>query len=235
VIQDENDELSVEATPQGVQQNKNEQHRLELIWMFVDQVKESITNETFVSITLSGVKQGKKAKKPHDSDEDKKAISLRGSIRQIQGRLVRLSKGNRTKEGASLLLQLTLKYHLATDIVKNVKITEIRETITRLILDPAVASEWGVQAARFHPIQGALLETTEERWNLSLDGKPTLQNQKLKSRKIHIASRELSHDRVKQVLLSNQVAFLQRLGVTNMDGKPRPGMSSKVCIHRKDE
>jgi len=27
VIQDENDEISVEATPQGVQQNKNEQHR----------------------------------------------------------------------------------------------------------------------------------------------------------------------------------------------------------------
>ena len=38
----------------------------------------------------------------------------------------------------------------------------------------------------------------------------------------------LSHDRTKQVPLSNQSKFLQALGVTNFDGIPKPGMKSKL-------
>jgi SAM-dependent methyltransferase len=198
---------------------------LQLVESFVDRLEDSIQERSFQTLTLRGVKATKR-----NGDASSSSSSLRGSIRQVQGRLVRLQ--SREDE---LLLQVTLKYHLATDIVKNVPLSDLRQTVTSLMTDPSVASEWGVEAARCHPMRGALLDTAHETWELTLDKKPKLQRLHVRlgqnqAAAAAAANHVLSHDRVKQVPVSIQAEFLQRLGVTKPDGTPRPGMKSKVRV-----
>lgn len=200
----------------------------ELITTFVDKIDHSIANDSFVSLTLRGVKAKKSS--IQKSDRGVETETLRGSIRQVQGRLVRLSgsKGkNKKNNDGSVMLQLTLKYHLATDIVKNIDLDETKKTLTGLLLDPSVASEWGVQAVKSHPLRGALLATTLEAWDLNLGSKPTMKRQQSEKGEDGVSS-VLSHDRTKQVPLSRDATFLQLLGVTNKEGKPKLGMASKV-------
>jgi hypothetical protein len=179
---------------------------------FVAHVQESINENKFESLTLRGAKK-------RSSDD---AESLRGSLRQVHGRLVELSKKDER------ILQLTLKYHGATDINKNWKLKDIPINLRELISDPSIAaSEWGAQATK--QIQGAELSTVDSTWDLQQlsSGKPKLirrQNRAASSTQTD----PFSHDRVKQVPLSNQADFLQALGVTKSDGKPRPGMTSKL-------
>ncbi|KAG7366799.1 methyltransferase domain containing protein [Nitzschia inconspicua] len=203
----------------------------ELVKLFVDKVNTSICTNSFVSLSLRGVKTRKSSRKKGRNDSgDETSETLRGSIRQVHGRLVRL--GNEKKGGQqniedSLRLQLTLKYHLATDIVKNIDLADVPETLTSLLLDAAEASEWGVQAIRSNPLQGALLETTEAVWDLNLGSKPSIKRQQVKTGNDPI-SPTMSHDREKNVPLSKGAEFLRMLGVTTTDGKPRPGMASKL-------
>jgi hypothetical protein len=174
---------------------------------FVSLVEESISEKSFASLTLRG------AKKQKGDDGN----LLRGSIRQVQGRLIELKQMQ--------LLQLTLKYHGATDICKNLGLEQISEKLPQLILDP-LASEWGVEAVQSKPIQGAELKTMTSVWDLQLLNKPALVKRKAKVPQT--TSGPVSHDRTKQVPLSNQSDFFQALGVTKPDGKPRPGMTSKL-------
>jgi hypothetical protein len=203
--------------------------RREHVRSFIDKVEDSIDNESFVSLTLRGVKANKPSKRNGPIDQED-IESLRGSIRQVQGRLIRLAntKGKNKEIEPSTLLQLTIKYHLATDVVKNIDLVDIPNTLNNLLLDPSMASEWGVQAVRSHPMRGALLETTNEAWDLALASKPTMKRQQVKAG--NKAPSTLSHDRTKQVPLAKDAEFLKLLGVTNADGTPRPGMSSKVCV-----
>ena len=185
---------------------KTTKKKSEAVAKMVSLVEESIRNKSFVSLTLQGVKKKK-------GQEDS---FLRGSIRQVQGRLIEVKKQE--------LLQLTLKYHGATDVCKNLNLEQITEKLPELILDP-LASEWGVEAVQARPIQGAELKTISSIWDLRLD-KAALVEQKVKVPQTR--SEPLSHDRTKQVPLSNQADFFQALGVTRPDGKPRPGMTSKL-------
>jgi SAM-dependent methyltransferase len=186
--------------------------RSELVQEFVSKVQESILEKSFVALTLRGVKKKKKG-------DD--ATALRGSIRQVQGRLIQVKK-----HAEEAQLQLTLKYHGATDICKNLGIDELSEKLPELILDP-LASEWGVDAVQAKPIQGAELTTLTDVLDLQLNNnKPALV--KRKATVPQEATAPNSHDRTKEVPLSNQADFLQALGVTKADGKPRPGMKSKL-------
>lgn len=198
----------------------------ELGRVFVEKVEESLKNSNFVSLILQGVKK-KKGEKKEGADD-----LLRGSIRQVQGRLIIVSSKKKKNNGKiddneTLLLQLTLKYHGATDVCKNFRPEDVPKTIYDLILgDPTeMASEWGVQAVRAQSIQSAKLTTANQIWDLKLDGKPSLRKQKVNNNTTSPVAE--SHDRVKQVPLSNQAEFLQRLGVTNEDGKPKPRMKGK--------
>jgi hypothetical protein len=181
---------------------------------FVTQVELAIQSQLFVSLTLRGVKKAK-AKVSSES------LDLRGSIRQVQGRLVKI------KNSQDPQLQLTLKYHGATDICKNIMLEEISEKLPSLILDPVV-SEWGIEAIQARPIQGAKLETTSTVWDLQLQKKPKLKSQQLKSSSTSTKPSLMPHDREKNTPLSRKADFLQYLGLTTADGKPKPGMKSKL-------
>lgn len=206
---------------------EDEEHRrAELVQDFVDQVQKSVQEKTFVSLILQGTAPKKKKKKQQLSTED----PFRGSIRQVQGRLIQ------TKNQKEASLQLTIKYHGATDICKNMAPEEISVKLSHLILEP-LASEWGVQAVQAQPFQGAELKTLQDVWILK-ELHPG--NQATLRKKAAAAIPPIStaggivqpatHDRVKQVPLAQttDTTFLQALGLTKPDGSPRPGMSSKL-------
>jgi hypothetical protein len=193
---------------------------VEIVNEFVESVKKSLEDETFVSIILRGPA---KAKQQQQQEKEQ----LRGCIRQVQGRLIAL------RSNSSVLLQTTIKYHGATDVSKNYKVNQVPAALNSLLLldSNAVASEWGKNT--LHPcgtdlgIQTGELRTTLGTWELSAK-KPI----KLKFRatvgKLGRSAQQLSHDRCKEVPLEAKSSFLQALGLTNPDGKPRPAMSSKL-------
>jgi Methyltransferase domain len=239
--------------------DENEQgHRCQpLVEDFVRHLCESIQQRSFVSLTLHGVK------KPKDRNREE---SVRGCIRQVQGRLITISTNHKkSKKQQELLLQLTFKYHLATDICKNIPIESVESELSKILLfsqekkdnelasdgdDSAViASEWGAEAIQSQPLRRADLITTGNPptlWELQLVGKskPSLKKRTVqqghpslpaaneatnsKSKSSSSSSPIVSHDRVKNVPLSTDELFLQRLGVTKPDGKPRKGMQSKL-------
>ena len=216
----------LDAGGKGIEKDQNS--RSELGRKFVELIEESLTNKKFVSLILRGVKKKKGKKKELDS--------IRGSIKMVHGRLIMISSSKKKKNRKkTLLLQLTLKYHGATDICKNFKLNDVRNTIYNLMLgDPTeMASEWGIQAVRAQPIQSAQLTTTDQIWDLRLDSRVSIRKENIKidpcnSDNTIISAISQAHDRVKQVPLSNQAEFLKELGVTNADGKPKPRMKGKL-------
>jgi hypothetical protein len=230
----------------GVDHKKdsNSKSKSELVQIFVHSVEESIQKNNFVSLVLRGVKKKKKKISIDDN-------LLRGSIRQVHGRIISAASSSKSKNKKTnrqdnldsdniedysiLLFQITLKYHGATDICKNVPIEDVAKTIYDLILDPALASEWGIENLKAQPIQGAQLTTTDTIFDLRLDTKsPSLREKKViadDDATTILASTSTtpqSHDRVKKVPLSNQAAFFKVLGVTNENGKPKPKMQGKL-------
>ncbi len=205
------------ATNGATQNSKSEP-----VQTFVQELAESFENNSFVSLTLRGAKKNKK----NTSEE------LRGSIRQVQGRLIAVSskkkKNKKNDDDKAILLQMTIKYHGATDICKNFELEAVPQAIHDLFLgDPAeIASEWGVQAVRAKPIQSAQLATTNQVLDLRLGGKASLKKEAVADEPSNTAPE--SHDRTKQVPLSNRAEFFKRLGVTNADGKPKPKMKGKL-------
>jgi hypothetical protein len=206
-----------ESIMEGIKKDTISKQKQQLVAEFVSKVETAIQEQTFASLTLRGVKKTK-SKNPED------AAALRGSIRHVQGRLIQV-------KNAHVMLQLTLKYHGATDICKNIAISEIVDALPQLILDP-MASEWGIDAVQAKPIQGAELKTLTNAFDLQLqNNKP-----KLVKRKAANASSDASpaaHDREKNVPLSRKADFLQALGLSNFDGKPKPGMKSKLSQCQK--
>lgn len=180
---------------------------------FVREIKHSIESEDFVSLVFRGAKKQK-------SKSDFEAV--RGSIRVVHGRLIAIKSGT--------CLQLTLKYHGATDICRNIQTSEIEERLRSFILDP-IPSEWGIEAVQALPIQGAQLTTLSSEWEMILrrnnDGKSTLKQKKVNSGNSVVPS-IASHDRVKETPVARATPFFQALGLTNSNGKIKPGMSSKV-------
>lgn len=199
----------------------NEPLKIQLVDEFAQEVHRAVQDNTFVSLTIRGRATKKKKKNAVPTGED----PLRGSIRQIQGRLIHTKK-------KMDILQLTIKYHGATDICKNMDSDEISEQLSRLILEP-LASEWGIQAVQKQPFQAAELKTLQDTFELktlhsrtqvSLDRKATTDKSDV------VVVTPQNHDRTKQVPLeqTSNTSFLRALGLTKQDNSPRPGMSSKL-------
>jgi hypothetical protein len=112
-----------------------------------------------------------------------------------------------------------------------------------------VVLEWGTQNLQSHPIQGAMLETKHCTYTLKLldtnnnnnknnnNVVPSIQKTQIMNNGGNCSTSPsssslgqllLSHDQEKRLPLSNDADFFQHLGVTDSDGKPRPGMKSKV-------
>ena len=210
-----------------------------LVHQFVSLVEESIRDQTFSSLVLRGVSKPKKKKSSEKASQmsdsstlGSTANELRGVIRQVQGRLIiptspKKGKKKQNDDDAEVMLQLTWKYHGATDICKNLAVNEISEILPKLILEAPLASEWGAEAIDKNPIQGAELQTLNQVVDLQLAGnkKPKLTSRSSNKTK---AQTPTAHDREKQVILSKKANFLQALGLTDADGKPKQGMKSKL-------
>ena len=214
---------------------------------------ETPTSPSFVSLVLRG--------------PTKKALNnmgestTRGCLRMAKGRLISL-KGRNNKKGKQkddLLMQMTFKYHLATDIVKNWPLDQVEQGLGTLLgmvrgdgqtsslsslssSELVSASEWGnvSMAGNNKPgsllgIQSATFETVDVIYHLDIGintKKHKLSNKKKpnpgSSNKNNNEPLTLAHDRTKQVPLEPNADFFQALGVTNAQGKPRPGMASKL-------
>ena len=166
----------------------------------------------------------------------KKKTKERGEILQIHGRPVQ------TKE-KDMRIQLTLKYHLATDIVKNYQYSEVVPLLRSITLvnstqtDTEFISEWGPgnddknggRTAANMDISVLRLDTTTASYECPVkDRQPRW---KIVSRAVSQAPQEaLSHDRVKERPLDlSNAEFLQTLGVINANGKPRMASKLRQC------
>ena len=189
---------------------------------FCDFLTESLDNHIFTGFTLHGPKV----------TQDPTVV--RGRLKRVQGRPVALKNKRQC-------VQVTFKFHGATDVAKNYDEKDIVSTVIRPLLEgkSVVDSEWGpsveapIGTNQFESLQGARLETTTQQWEYQATyGK----KQKLVSRKVKGDSsspKTLAHDRVKQRPLSPTDAVWPALGLTQPDGKPKPGKKAKLAQAQK--
>mmetsp|Transcript_21438 Transcript_21438/g.50379 ORF Transcript_21438/g.50379 Transcript_21438/m.50379 type:complete len:575 (-) Transcript_21438:444-2168(-) len=229
---------------------------------FIASTLESLEAGTFEGFSLKGPPAPRKRKrKGGQTESDKQAIEerrekLRGKYKQITGRLVLLEarkKRKRTKSDSELYLQTTIKYHLATDVAKNWKVSvqgkensevaspregrnEVELGLRQIFQageDGGNLSEWGAHNMDRLDIIGGQLVTSCGTYELQLQPKhkaifkPTKKNGK-GGAKTQAGESNLSHDRKKRAPLSPSSPFFQALGISNSDGKPTKGMASKL-------
>jgi SAM-dependent methyltransferase len=196
-------------------------------------VRESIENKTFTGFTLHG---------PSVKANGDDPSLLRGRIKRVQGRPIELKKKQRR------CVQITFKFHGATDVAKNYEEDTVVESIVRPLLEgeSTVNSEWGPAVARAigtsasESLQGARLETTTKHWEYqAIFGKKS----RLVSRSVSktsssattsaAAGASLAHDRVKNRPLSPTDRVWPALGLTSADGQPKPGKKAKLVQAQK--
>lgn len=239
---------------------------------FISTVLTSLQDKTFESFTLKGPPAPRKKRPSGSSNKlstnaeeidakiEKEKEALRGKYKNISGRLVFLQdkkKRRKKKDGndatidvesGSLYLQVTIKYHLATDIAQNWKIGTLDDDDNNIALDVSEIesglrgifgsavplSEWGVTTNKDGEmdLRGGEL-VADKVYELQLHGKKaTFRPSKIKNKKgqpqLMNDPTQLSHDRTKNVPLSTSSEYFQKLGVTNADGKPKVGMASKL-------
>jgi Methyltransferase domain len=183
-------------------------------------VQQSIDSQKFVSLHLRGP-----SKKAGTKEE------LRGCLSQVQGRLVASSGGG----GGGAYLQVTLKYHSATDIVKNWKQQQqaipgemLQELLEATHDSTMYKSEWGTWHASGTTLglQHCTLTTTTEIIELDLE------KSKIKTKQISAAGRQqdsqplmttiiANHDRAKQVPVSEDAPFWKAIGLDKKNAKRR--------------
>lgn len=183
-------------------------------------VQQSIDSQQFVSLHLRGP-----SKKAGTKEE------LRGCLSQVLGRLVASSGG----DGVGSYLQITLKYHSATDIVKNWKQQdqvfpgEMLQELLEATHDTTIyKSEWGTWHASGTTLglQRCTLTTTKNIIDLDL------RQSKIKTKQISAAGggQELqpltatiiaNHDRAKQVPVSEEAPFWKAIGLDKKNAKRR--------------
>ena len=211
---------------------------------FCDLLRESLRTQTFTSFSL----QGPKAAAARTTTTTPKEV-LRGRLKRVQGRIVQLKKKKNKK--LSRCVQVTFKFHGATDIAKNYEEDEIADTVVRPLLEgqSVVDSEWGpaVQASigtTVHTsLQGARLETFTKQveYHATNGKKPRLVERNVKAAAQASAQTSsslsssplLAHDRVKQRPLSPTNAVLPALGLTDAKGRPKPGKKAKLAQVQK--
>ena len=267
------------------EQSPGNKQRSLVIDDFIATVIKSLHDKSFESFTLKGPPAPRKNRRSNsknnnsnnasteteetDATIERKKEVLRGKYKTILGRLVFLQDKKRRKkkddqeltnelESGRFYLQVTIKYHLATDIAQNWKISDdkntsdVREVESRLrgifasvwghnrtsnSNDGSTVplSEWGSAMNKNGDIDiraGALV-TSDGVYELQLHGKKAcffLKKNSNEKRKSQLINdpTQLSHDRTKNVPLSTSSEFFQKLGVTNSDGKPMSGMASKL-------
>jgi hypothetical protein len=254
--------LETDATEQSLVQN-NQFNALKQFTSELDSILSTTpqqAQEEFTSFTINGPKVPRKTKRMNEAQIQavaQKKEQLRGCIRQVSGRLILLSKKKKgkkqsktTKDDAqTLFLQVTFKYHSATDVAQNYNIPETDETSTigsellKAILPRqeeddtgVVQSEWGKgnQSADFGIVSGDII-TSKGSWKLNLTTTSkkkdaTFKFIPTKTQKSSDTTPKvvLTHDVKKQVLLSPSDAYFQKLGVSDVHGKPKRGMASKL-------
>lgn len=181
---------------------------------------------------------------------------LRGCVKTVHGRLIALQdkkkrnkKGNNGKEAdqeEQIYMQATTKYHGATDLAQNWLVSspstdksfngdEVEKGLQQIFFPDisATGSEWGTTPLSDPDlgIRMAELVTSDgtHELNLSLK-KPKIKFVKSKTQNESGKTKNqvASHDRTKKVPLLPSEPFLQRLGVSDKDGKPKKGMASKL-------
>ena len=213
------------ASRQGSAQSNDVNDERILVDQFVSRLLDSLRSKQFVSIIFFGHTRKKKQEKKNFKSNPILDEKLRGSIREVHGRLIQIKKHGE-------LLQFTIKYHGATDICKNLKFDQLSTKLTKMMLNAeTLASEWGIESMKTSPIRYAELKTTSAVYELQLNqespaSKSTLNERKVKTKQS--ASNPTSHDRTKEVPISTKSDFLQALGLTNKEGKPKQGMKSKL-------
>ncbi|KAL7512695.1 hypothetical protein ACHAXN_009742 [Cyclotella atomus] len=211
---------------------------------FVSTVLSSLKDDTFTTFTLKGPSVPRKKKAISLEDKDRltqQKEKLRGKYKLITGRLVLLQDKKGIKE--SLHLQANIKFHLATDVAQNWNVSdnEVQIGLRRLFATAigidnddtdALISEWGVPNNEQSGILNGELVTTQGVYKLALQ--PARKagffktKQKIGIKTDKMTTNALAHDKPKNVPLPPSSLFFQRLGVTNADGKPVNGMSSKL-------
>lgn len=216
---------------------------------------DSLPVSDFISFTLKGPKAPRKTKKMSEATRaqvEKAKEGLRGKIREVQGRLIILkskTKGEKLGNASrsdTLLIQSTIKFHGATDVAKNFKLEDVESHLKEIFIGrttsgsssdsiSTVISEWGeVDHKVGSPIRSAELQTVRGCLKLDLtnaSSKKKICNFIKKRSRINNSSeaaRVLSHDQPKHVLLSPSALFLQKLGITDGNGKPKIARSSKL-------
>lgn len=225
------------------------------IEQFISTIQTSLKDETFISFTLKGPSVPRRKKNSSAADKEQltqQKEKLRGKYKLITGRLVLLKDKKKKKE--SLYLQANIKYHLATDVAQNWRVDEKHSDNNELQVGlrnlfatamgkddngndaSNLVSEWGTSPNKQGlGLFGGEVATTQGIYKLTLvpankadffETKQTINT--LNGGSPVQASYDLSHDKQKNVPLSPSSLFLQKLGVTNTDGKPVNGMSSKL-------
>ena len=148
----------------NVNNNNEAKKRMNVIDEFITTVQSSLDAGTFDSFILKGPPDPRRKKKAKNAAEERcimkdggdgpLAESIRGKYKLITGRLVLLKDKTKTMKKktmrnenndntnddigisspTTLFVQITIKYHLATDVVKNWKFDEVYSGLQQLLL-----------------------------------------------------------------------------------------------------
>lgn len=202
-------------------------------------VEQSIVSQDFVSLHLQGP-----SKKVASKEE------LRGSISQIRGRLVAGAASSKARTSVSsssqslqpplsLYLQMTFKYHSATDVAKNwkeeyaVQLQQLLEATQDTSTTTSYKSEWGVwhTSGTKLGLRSCTLTTTTGVVQLdlrkmkitrkSISSSSALQKASTHQDQSNGVAIVSSHDRTKQVPVASDAPFWSAIGLDKMTSKRR--------------
>jgi hypothetical protein len=208
---------TISSNAQRTQLHASASSRASAVEDYCQLVQKSIDDGVFGSLKLKGC-----SKKAGTKDE------LRGCIAVVQGRLV-----DSPKQDNSNYLQATLKYHGATDVCKNWKVTEAGKMLQELLEatddDTTYKSEWGTwhpSGTKFGLRTCTLITTSSGGETTELDlKKKTIHKKKQVAAAITSTEQQqqvvASHDRTKQVPVSDEAPFWQAIGLTTKTAKRR--------------
>ena len=194
----------------------------EMVLDFIACVEASVDSDQFVTFTINGPSK----------DVFNDAAESRGYLRMIKGRPIILTN--------KVVIQVTFKYHGATDICKNWSLQDCRKNLEAILLSkttPAIipVSEWGTSPPTTfglpRGIQNAALETSNgTKWELKVHRGSTLLKRHQGSKTNPSTSMQTSnHDRNKYTFVDLSNPVWRALGVTSLStGTVKPGMSSKL-------
>jgi len=206
---------------------------------FIQNILNCSKSLSLKSFNLYGPKASHKQSSSNQEDP------LRGCIREVQGRLIKLRKKQNSRninQDEEYYLQVTFKFHGATDIVKNWRILqEAEKELENLLIvgkrslsTSVIQSEWGNMSQHTNfTFHSAKLITFQGTWILTWTSPNQLNPKCTYIPPTNLSTQDmknpsLDHDQRKNVLISSSEVFLQKLGVVDVDGKPKIGMASKL-------